>query len=198
MASLLHGSLGALLRVQSIASLPMCVLSAFGGKSRVTEELRYIFGQGALKGQKLYCAKANLTACEAVSVYNAMIRLGKGEPFERVRREFLRRGALTLFFLGFFGGNPYSIGRVLKGLGLGYEKVTPEKMDRDGAYIISFWNGRKDPSLHTVMCVRGGGRFSVYNLYSNDNCPRAFDVDKYSGLFISGYYLGCGKTLSER
>ena len=198
MASLLHGILGALLRVQSAASLPMCLLSAFGGKSCVTEEEpRYIFGQGALKGRKLYCAKANLTACEAVSVYNAMIWLGSGVPFERVKREFLRRGALTLFFLGFFGGNPYSIGRVLKGMGLVYEKVTPEKMVRDGAYIISFWNGSNDPSLHTVFCVRNGGRFSVYNLYSNDSFPRYLDIGKYEKMFIRGYYLGSGKTIYE-
>lgn len=188
---LLHGFLGALLRVQSVVSLPMCIMSAFHRTVRSNEEKqRYIFGQGALKGQKLYCAKANLTACEVVSVYNAMILLGKGASYEQIRREFFRRGALTLFFLGFFGGNPYSMGRVLKGMGLDYEKVTPENMDRDGAYIISFWNGRNDPSLHTVMCVRDSERFSAYNLYSNDSRPRPIDIKKYGKLFIQGYYLG--------
>ena len=191
MGSILHGFLGVLLRLQSIISLPLCLLSAFNRTSRpVGERQIYIFGQGELKGQKLYCAKANLTACEVVAVYNAMLHLGKDVPFERVKREYLRCGALTLFFLGFFGGNPYSIGRVLKGMGLAYEKVTPEKMSRDGIYIISFWNGRNDPSLHTVMCVRGGEKLSVYNLHSNDSRPRAFDIEKYEKLFIRGYYLG--------
>lgn len=191
MASLLHGFLKALLRVQSVASFPMHLLPGLHGKSQIKEEKpQYIFGQGSLKGQRLYCAKANLTACEVVSVYNAMIRLGKGVSYGRVKREFLRQGALTLFFLGFFGGNPYSVGRVLKGMGLSYEKVTPEKTDREGTYVISFWNGRRDPSLHTVMCVRDGGKFSAYNLHSNDRCPRAFNVKEYGELFIRGYYLG--------
>ena len=187
----LHGVLGALLHIQSAVSLPMGVLSVFGKISLPTEEKQdFIFGQGALRQLRLYTARADLTACEVVSVYNALIYLGKGVPFERVKREYFRRGALTLFFLGHFGGNPYSIGRVLKGMGLEYERVKPDDMGRDGAYIVSFWNGRNDPSLHTVFCVREQGKLKGYNIYANDTRPRPFDIEKYRGLFISGYYLG--------
>ena len=190
-SSALHGILNALLRLQSVLSLPVCLLPVFRMGNHPTEERQYfIFGQGTLKGQKLYCARANLTACEVVSVYNALIYFGRRYPFEIIKRRFFNRGALTLFFLGLFGGNPYSIGRVLKSFHMDHKAVSPEKMAEDGAYIISFWNGKSDPSLHTVFCVRDGGRFLGYNIHSNDRSPRLFDPEKYGGLFIRIYYLG--------
>ena len=188
MMSPIHGALEALLRLQGLVSLPMCALSVVK-KTSPEASGGYIFGQGSLKDRRLYCAKANLTACEVVSVYNALIYLGRGVSFERVRSEYFRRGALTLFFLGFFGGNPYSIGRVLRSFKIKYQKTAPDKMTEDGTYIISFWNGKNDPSLHTVFCVCEQGRLMGYNIYSNDTRPRPLDIEKYKPVFIRGYRL---------
>lgn len=180
--------LNALLRVQSILSIPQSLLLPHGIKAEQPDDPKFIFGQGSLAGQKLYAAKANLTACEVISVYNALIYLGRSKSFETVRREFFRRGALTLWFFGFFGGNPYSIKRALNSYDIAYETVSHDEMNRDGEYIISFFNG-KHPSYHTVFCIRADGKWLGYNIHSNDRRPMPFDPQKLTAQFIRGYRL---------
>ena len=124
--------LNVLLRLQSVISSVQSIILPRGGRAADSEEHSFIFGQGELKGKRLYAAKAELTACEVISVYNALIYLGHPRRFEQVKREFFRRGALTLWFFGFFGGNPYSIKRVLRSFGIAYETVTADGMSRDG------------------------------------------------------------------
>ena len=180
--------LNALLRVQGVFSVLQSVILPRGGRAANGEEHRFIFGQGELKGKRLYAAKAERTACEVIAVYNALIYLGQSRRFEQVKREFFRRGAFTLWFFGFFGGNPYAIKRVLRSFGIAYEAVTADGMSRDGEYIISFFNG-KHPSYHTVFCTRTDGRWVVYNMYSNDRRPTSFDPKKLEQQFIRGYRL---------
>lgn len=57
-----HAVLQALLRLQSLLCAPLAVMrpKIRGGEGG------YIFGQGSLKGQRLYLAGAENTACEAV------------------------------------------------------------------------------------------------------------------------------------
>lgn len=180
--------LTALLRVQSVLSGLQSVILPRGGGAQDVGDHRFIFGQVELKGKRLYTAKADLTACEVIAVYNALIYLGHPRRFEQVKREFFRRGALTLWFLGFFGGNPYTIKRVLKSFGVAHEPVSVDGMSRDGAYIISFFNG-KHPSLHTVFCTRKDGKWLVYNLHSNDRRLMPFDPKMVQQQFIRGYRL---------
>lgn len=180
--------LNALLRAQSILSIPQSLLLPHRIKAEQPDDPKFIFGQGSFAGQKLYVAKANLTACEVISVYNALIYLGRPKRFETVRREFLRCGALTLWFFGFFGGNPYSIKRVLNSFDIAYETVSHDQMTRDGEYIISFFNG-KHPSYHTVFCTRADGKWLGYNIHSNDRRPMPFDPQKLAAQFIRGYRL---------
>ena len=180
--------LNALLRVQSVLSAPQSLLLPHRIKAEQTGDCNFIHGQGALAGHRLYAAKANLTACEVIAVYNALIYLGRPKRFETVRREFLRRGSLTLGFVGFFGGNPYSIKRVLKNFDVAHEPVSPDEMNRDGEYIISFFNG-KHPSYHTVFCTRADGKWLGYNIHSNDRRPMPFDPQKLTEQFIRGYRL---------
>lgn len=180
--------LNALLWVQSILSIQQSLLLPHGIKAEQSDDPKFIFGQGSLVGQKLYAAKANLTACEVISVYNALIFLGRPRRFEIVKREFFRRGALTLWFFGFFGGNPYSIKRVLNSFDIAYETVPPDEMNRDGEYIISFFNG-KHPSYHTIFCTRADGKWLGYNIHSNDRRPMPFDPQNFAAQFIRGYRL---------
>ena len=180
--------LNALLRVQSVLSAPQSLLSSRRIRAEHPDDTKFIFGQGALAGHRLYAAKADLTACEVIAVYNALIYLGSSKRFETVRCEFLRRGSLTLGFVGFFGGNPYSIKRVLKNFDVAHEPVLPDEMNRDGGYIISFFNG-KHPSLHTIFCTRTDGKWLGYNIHSNDRRPMPFDPQKLTAQFIRGYRL---------
>lgn len=181
---ILHGFLDLLLKLQSAICPRIIFKPPF---SQLKSD--YIFGQGALSGQKLYLARAELTACEVVAVYNALINLKKPQDFATVRRTFFRRGALTLWPLGFLGGNPYSIGRVLGAFGVEFKAVRPELFS-DGLYIISFWNGPKSLSLHTVFAEIKAGSALIYNMYSNGRAPRAFDVKKLEPFIIRAYFLG--------
>lgn len=179
--------LSVLLRLQSVLSGLQSIIMPRGMRGLVsTEQPRFILGQGGLKGQRLYAAKADLTACEVISVHNAMVFLGRPVCFEQVKREFFRRGALTLWFFGFFGGNPYSVKRVLRSFGVACETVTADELSRDGAYIISFFNG-KHLSLHTIFCTRTDGKWLGYNLRANDRRPMPFDPKKLEPQFIRGY-----------
>ena len=176
-----------LLRVQSVISVPHSLILP-RRKRRVTSSADgYIFGQDFLNG-RLYLAKESLTACESAAVHNALIYFGRGQTFGAVKREFFRRGALTLWLVGFFGGNPYSITRVLRSFGIAFETVAAGEMSRDGAYIISFFNGRH-PSLHTVFCTRENGRWMSYNMHGGDRRPMPFDPSKLENSFIIGYRL---------
>ena len=178
--NLRHLFLDFLLRFQSFITLP---LSPIKIKSAPSAE-GYIYGQGSLSGKRLYLAKAENTACEAVAVYNAAVSFGAAVSFHDVCRAFLTRGALTLIFLGFFGGNPYSIKRVLRLIGLKGGAVGADETLKDGRYIISFWNGEKKLSLHTVFVRVINGSAAVYNFYPGDVAPRSFDIKKLGGLII--------------
>lgn len=178
-----HAVLQALLRLQSLLCAPLAVMrpKIRGGEGG------YIFGQGSLKGQRLYLAGAENTACEAVAVYNAAKSFGIGVSLGDVERAFLARGALTLFVLGFFGGNPYSIKRVLSRFGLRAKKEDPRLILGDGRYILSFWNGKKKLSLHTVFIRVEGGAAEIYNMYPNDRAPRRVEPKCPEGLSIRLY-----------
>ena len=176
-----HSVLDAALRLQSALTAP---LSFAASRIEYSSDWRFIFGQGKLKGRRLYLARAEDTACEVVAVYNAAGSFGLMASYDCVRRAFFARGALTLFPLGFFGGNPYSIGRVLRYFGIKSCAVRHEELDRDGSYILSFWNGAEKLSLHTVFFRVINGTAEAYNLYPSDRAPRRFDPGERRGLII--------------
>ncbi len=183
----MHKALGGLLRLQSALSFPI------GGlffRPIQEESSEFIQGQCALCGQRLYLSRADHTSCEVIAVANASRYLNRPYSFKTVKRAFLLCGGLTLWLVGFFGGNPFSIGRVLKRLGIASERMTTLNLAHDGGYIISFWNGAKKLSLHTVFVEARCGKTRAYNLYGGDKSPRAFDPEKYKELFIRGFYVG--------
>lgn len=179
---IIHLLLNALLRLQSA----ICPRIFARKGERSAEARNYIFGQGSLKGRRLYLAKAENTACEVVAIYNAVLSLGLSGSFEEVKRAFLRRGALSIWPLGFFGGNPFSLGRVLSAFGIAYEKT--RDISPDGRYILSFYNGPKNPRIHTVFAISERGRLLVYNLYQNDRSPRLANV-RFGELLITAYKI---------
>ena len=144
-----------------------------------------IFGQGSLKGRKNWLALADLTACETVAVYNALNLSGRGIAYSAVRRSFLFCGALTLWPLGFFGGNPYSIGRVLRRFGIKTKRLRFDEAAKSTC-IMSFFNPRS-LSLHTVFVRQTGSGPIAYNLYGSDKAPRRFDPETERTSFIAAW-----------
>lgn len=165
-----------ILRLQSLLSAPIWLAAGiFPIKTGVVKG-GYIYSQASLKGQKYFLARAEYTACEAVAIYNALIYLKKPTEFDRVRSAFLTSGALTLFFVGFFGGNPYSLGRVLRRFGVQAQYVKHDEIT-EGGCILSFFN-RGSLSLHTIFCERRSDGFYAYNLFPSDRAPRRIDPSK--------------------
>ncbi len=181
----------ALLIFQKLLTAPLAgiyfILNLFNnfGKRPGAQPGDYIFGQGRLRGERLYLAKAEKTVCEVAAIYNALIYFGIPAPLKSVKRAFLRSGALTLLFFGFFGGNPYSLSRPAKKFGLKLSMAKPEDI-KDGGAVISFFNP-SSLSLHTVFTSVSGGKFSVYNLYSSDTRPRGFSPGTLGDSLIVCY-----------
>ena len=69
---------------------------------------------------------------------------------------------------GFFGCNPYGIGKALRHFGVECDR---SKTAEDAkAFIVTFWTKRPFLSeIHTVFCVRTAHGIAVYNRYNN--CP---------------------------
>lgn len=175
-----QSALRLLLRVQSALTAPWGLLAKTFRLNKTQPE-GYINGQAALKGKRLYFAKAEKTACEVIAVYNALIYLKKPADFSLVRSAFLSSGALTLFFFGFFGGNPFSLRRVLKRFGVNSFYTSPE--NTAGGCILSFFNPGS-LSLHTVFCERRQTGLFAFNYYSADRLPRKIDPNKINERMI--------------
>lgn len=102
----------------------------------------------------------SFNGCEVISVCNALEYCGKPQRIKSVAKYMFRYSML----LGFFGCNPYCIGRALKHFGV--ENKRCKKEGAGNAFILSSWTGRPFLStIHTVFCVRESGRIRVYNRY---------------------------------
>lgn len=177
-----------LLMLQSALSFPQSIIFGRETSYDVSDSAGgYIFGQKSLSGQRLYFAHAENTACEVAAIYNALKYHKIGVPFKRVKRAFLRAGALTLFFFGFFGGNPYSLSRPARILGLKLKKTPMNEIGR-GSFIFSFFNPHS-LSIHTVFCTRGSHGFTAYNFYGTDRVPRRIDLKNLEKSIIICYKI---------
>ena len=90
---------------------------------------------------------------------------------------------------GYFGSNPYAIGKVLRKEEISYLPVGLSNMTKPGTYIISFWNDEPlKYGLHTVAVSYDGSVYTAYNLSGNgESSP--IDLSAYKRKFICGYYL---------
>ena len=130
---------------------------------------------------------ASWNACETIAVHNAKILKGMDSSLSETMKDFQSAGAMIEF--GYFGSNPYAIGRVLKKEGIEYSRVGLNEMSQNGTYIISFWNeGAPWNGLHTVAVSYDGSNYTAYNLYG-DGQQHLISLSDYQGRYICGYYI---------
>ena len=105
--------------------------------------------------------------------------------------QFVNCGALTAqpVLRGGFGGNPFSIGKVLDKEGVQHSTIDSfDDISAPGVYIVSFWNDSSFGSqIHTVAVeVNDSAKKIVYNHKSDDD--NVWSYETYSEhLFITGY-----------
>lgn len=146
------------------------------------------------------------TGCEVIAVNNAMVQIGHEASIADLVRQFETMNGLTkapFIKEGEFGGNPYSIGRVLDANGINYTEVDIAKMaDNPGTYIMSIYNIDREtgiPSafsgLHTVaLSVNENGSIDILNLLELGD-PTHIDnyaifTEQFENRFITGYKVG--------
>ncbi len=113
----------------------------------------------------------SFNGCEVISVCNALEYSGKPRNVREVAKYMLRYAMV----FGLFGCNPFCIGRALKHFGI--ESRRCDINSAGNAFILSSWTGIPFLStIHTVFCVREGGRIKVYNRYNSCTCERWFDT----------------------
>lgn len=112
----------------------------------------------------------SFNGCEVISVFNALEYMGKPKPIEEVVG-YMRRFAVLF---GLFGCNVYRIGKALRHFGI--ENCRCDINSAGDTFILSSWTGRPFlSSIHTVFCVREGGRIKVYNRFNSCTCERFYD-----------------------
>ena len=162
------------------------------------EDLRYITNQDTIKSD-FYGKDSQATACEAVAIYNAMIYLGCGRPYDEIVETLGKCGVVSFGIAnlcsGVFGSNPFSLNRVFRYYDLAFENVTDTSMTRVGGYILSYWTGDKwDDSLHTIFIEYNGKDYTYYNdnLVGRKTGRSVFNLHKYINAdnFVCCYYLG--------
>lgn len=137
---------------------------------------------------------ADYNACEVIAIHNALVLMScESALSEAIKTVQQHRG---MFCRGKWGTKLSRIGKIAKSeYGLTARVVRKiEKIDRDGVYIMSFWNCERDVlrGLHTVALRRENGVFCVYNL---TGC-RAVTITadelsaRYKGGFIIAYQIG--------
>lgn len=135
--------------------------------------------------------KASGVACEAIAVHNARLLMGMESSLADVIKETQKKFA-PMFF-GVFGTDPFALGRVLRGMGFEPERVEKNGLDKDGTYILSFWNDRrKIKGLHTVCMLREGEKAVTFNLRGNGTVS-LIPPEKYAEHYICGWYIGVNK-----
>ena len=104
----------------------------------------------------------SFNGCEVIAVHNALVYMEKSRPLPEIA--FYMERFRMLF--GFFGCNPYGIGKALRHFGVECDR---SKTAEDAkAFIVTFWTKRPFLSeIHTVFCVRTAHGIAVYNRYNS-------------------------------
>ena len=155
-----------------------------------TTQNRIINDQNGITGKSFKYGKymASWNACETIAVHNAFVLLGMDSCLSGVMLSFQLNGAMIGD--GYFGSNPYSIGRVLADYKVPYSSVALSEMTQTGVYIVSFWNPKLPfEGLHTVAVYYDGTQYSAFNLHG-DGAIYTFVPSEYRTRYICGYYLG--------
>ncbi|MBE5996190.1 MAG: MATE family efflux transporter [Lachnospiraceae bacterium] len=130
--------------------------------------------------------RMRFNGCEVIAVYNLLRYLGGRRDIREIAEAFEKKG---LALLGSFGTTPDAIREYLnevlreerkyngilarfKAEAVMYPSKDAERYDEilaeAGCGILTFWNGERKWSIHTVMlhCLENGG-IRVYNQYTN-------------------------------
>lgn len=135
---------------------------------------RMINGQAVayVSGMRYGICRMNFNGCEVIAVHNALVYMNKARPVYEIARYMERFRMLA----GFFGCNPYKIGKALEHFGVECRKS--HRIGNSGAFIVSFWTGRRFFStIHTVFCVLNKNGILVWNRYNNSP-----DVRRYRNI----------------
>lgn len=136
---------------------------------------------------------ADYNACEVIALHNARILMGGGSSLSEAFKTVQLRGGM--FCGGKWGTKLSRIGKIARSsFGLKAQAVRRiEKIDRDGVYILSFWNCERDvlQGLHTVALRRENGTCLVYNLSVCRAVALTPDelLKRYKGGFIIAYII---------
>ena len=112
-----------------------------------------------------------VNGCEVIAAYNLLKYLGHFRDIRQIAADFERSGAVLL---GGFGVRPGSIRSYLERSLFSEVRLVrttdADEMDRvfagHRAAIISFWNGPKKWTIHTVMlCRLPNGRVRLFNRF---------------------------------
>lgn len=149
----------------------------------------YISGQqlGTVSSMRYGLCRMSFNGCECISVYNALLHLGRKAPLSEVAFNLERYKML----FGIFGCNPYKIVKCLERFGIAAERTSDH--EKNGGYIVSFWTRLPLLSpLHTVFLIKNEDGITVYNRYGNSAEILSFgSVGEMLGkrLLITAYYL---------
>ena len=131
--------------------------------------------------------KARGVACEVIAIHNAKLLLGMDSDLTTTIRDAQNVFAPVLF--GILGTDVYAIGRILRREKVPYERVGRGGMERDGVYIVSFWNsGNPFDGIHTVCFLKGSEGHVSFN--QGRGLISLVPPSVYARRFICAYYLG--------
>lgn len=149
--------------------------------------------------------------CGVIATHNAMILSGRESDVREVASYYAHKSRFR-----FFGVMPLEIGEYLDDNSIPYTKYKKQNesmlwsdLQNGGVAIVSFWNEMVSvgfnstarcvaPNLfsgaHTVAITYSGGKYCVYNAYSNrDTAYYYSDITDYiAGGYIDGYYIPVG------
>ena len=128
-------------------------------------------------------------ACETIAIHNAKVLLGMESTLSQTMLDSQKAG--IMIGDGYFGSNPFGIGKVLRKYEIRYSLVNRGGMTKPGVYIISYWNKAWYKSgLHTIAVHYDGSQYIAYNVGNGGETGIPIDPSDYRGRFIIGYYLG--------
>ena len=138
-------------------------------------------GGGAADPLRYGLFKMRFNGCEVIAVYNLLKLLGQPKDIREIAADLEEQG---LILLGGFGTRPDGIRNyleeVLRGEWEGAKLLGAEESSRYDSYldevpaaVLTFWNGKRGWTIHTVMVERlpapgeSSGGIRVYNRFTN-------------------------------
>ena len=141
----------------------------------VTDYIGCQGGGGAADGLRYGLFKMRFNGCEVIAVYNFLKLMGQPRDIRDIASDLEEQG---LILMGGFGTRPDGIRRYLDDVLTGtWEKASLIPSEERASYdvflagvpaaILTFWNGERGWTIHTVTVERTGTGIRVYNRFTN-------------------------------